>query len=326
MRRRTWLSGAAALVSTGAGGAWARPVGPRVLTLGHPFPAGSMPDRIAQRLAERLAQRSGGALRVRVVGAAVLGDEREHLSLLRQAALDLTVAGDVVVGSLGDAYLVVNLPFLYRSVDHALQTYASPVGLALRQQLDAAGLRVLSWHYVGTRMLTANRPIARPADLAGLRLRLPPDAAWTAVWRRLGAETVPIPFPDLADALRLGKVDAQENPPNFVRAGQLHAHQSHLMPSNHMPQRQFVFASAARWAGWTAAQRELVAACADEASAWGSELARQEQERDARWLAEPGRLTWVPWQADGLQPVLRDVARALGGPQGLRLFDQIQAL
>jgi len=65
---------------------------------------------------------------------------------------------------------------------------------------------------------------------------------------------------------------------------------------------------------------------ADEASAWGSELARQEQERDARWLAEPGRLTWVPWQADGLQPVLRDVARALGGPQGLRLFDQIQAL
>lgn len=328
MHRRTLLASGAAwpLAATAPWAHAARARAGATLVLGHQFPPGSLPDRLAQHFAELLTQRSAGALSVRVYGAAALGDEREHLSQLKKGTLDLTIAGDVVVGSLGNAFLVVNLPFLYRSVEHALQTYASPIGVSLRTALERLGLRPLSWHYVGTRVLTARRPVATLADLRSLKLRLPPDVSWTALWRRLGANVIQVPFPQLADALRLQQVTAQDNPPNFVRTAELYPYQTHLMPTDHMPQRQFVFCSAARWARLSAPQREWLQSCAEEASAWATQQAQADHERDLQWLVGPGRLQLTPLSLDGLSPLLREVAQTLGGPEGLRVFHQIQSL
>ncbi len=146
----------------------------------------------------------------------------QHLKLLRSGSLDLSVTGDLIVSSLSDEYLILNLSLLYRDTAHALAAYGSAAGARMRQEMEAGGLRALSWHPVGVRMLTAKRPIAHSQDLQGLRL--PADVARTAVWRSLGAQPQLVPFTNLPAALRLGRVEAQENPPNFIRAGQLALH------------------------------------------------------------------------------------------------------
>lgn len=324
MKRRRFVQGAASWVSLPlvAGHAGA----PKVLKLGHQFPKGSMPDRVAARMAEMVQHLSKGQLSVVVHGDAALGDEREHLALLRKGALDLAITGDLVITQLDPAYLVVNMPFLYRDAAHALATYSSDVGRMLRKNLESAGLHALSWHHVGTRTLTAQRPIANIAGLQGLKLRLPPDAAWMAVWRALGANPVPVPFNQLHTALKLGQVQAQENPPNFTRAGLLYEHQTHLMPSWHMPQRQFVFAGTHRMNSWSPQTRQWLTEASVLASTWATETAATEELRDLAWLLAPGRLQRVAFDKQGITPLLTTVARDLGGSAALQLYSRIQDL
>lgn len=324
MKRRSFVHAVASAISTPLLGGRAQAA--QVLKLGHQFPKGSMPDRVAIRLADLAGQHSRGQLQVVVHSDAALGDEREHLALLRKGSLDLSITGDLVITQLAPAYLVVNMPFLYRDAAHALSVYSSEVGRTLRTELQAAGLSALSWHHVGTRTLTARRPVTDIAGLQGLKLRLPPDAAWIAVWRALGANPVPVPFDQLLTALKLGQVEAQENPPNFTRAGQLYEHQTHLMPSWHMPQRQFVFAGARSWSSWSARTRQWLAESAQGASQWATETAATEELQDLAWLLSAGRMQRVDFDKAGITPLLAQVARDLGGDKGLKLYERIQRL
>lgn len=294
------------------------------LRLGHQFPRDSLPDRIARRLADALARLSGGALTMEVWADATFGDERQHIALLRRGSLDLALTGDLVVGSLEAHWLVVNMPFLYRDGEHAMAVYDGPIGQDLRAALGAHGLQVLSWHHVGLRLLTARRPVRNLDELQGLRLRLPPDPAWSAVWRSLGAQPVTVPFPELGAALRLGTAEAQENPPDFIRTARLHEHQTHLMATRHMPQRQFLLSGAARWQALAPRARDWLREAATEASRWGREAATQAQRGDEAWLGAPGRLQAVAFDARGIDARLPDIARRLGGAEGLARFDRIR--
>lgn len=325
MHRRSFLLKGAALAGSGFIFSSSHAAPQHTLTLGHQFPAGSVPDRIANQFADQVAQHSAGQISVRVFNNATFGDEREHLSLLRRGSLDLAITGDLVISSLDPMFLVVNLPFIYRDPAHALATYNGSVGERMRAHMKDLGLNALSWHYTGTRMLTANAPLKNTASLKGIRLRLPSDTTWIRVWRALGATPVEIPFPDLATALKLGRVDAQENPPNFVRNGQLHTEQTHLMTTRHMPQRQFVFMAQNRWVALPDDTRTLLAQAAHEASAWGSRLAREENDRDLEWLTRDGGLARVEFNAEGTEKITRTIARQLGGPEGENVYQSIVA-
>lgn len=322
--RRAWLL---------CGGAWVLGSGlslparaTTVFHLGHQFPQGSIPDQAAARFAEGVAQRSQGALRVMVHPAAAFGDERDHIALLRKGQLDFAVTGDLVVSSLSDRYLVLNLPFLYRDAAHALAVYDGAPGQAMRAELGRRGLVALSWHFVGTRMLTANRPIHRLADLAGLNLRLPQDATWIAAWRALGAAPRQVQFTDLPAALKVGQVDAQENPPNFIRAGKLYENQKFLMTTNHMPQRQFVFGAEGVWSRLGSAQRRLLQAAATEASQFAVAVAQREHQRDLTWLVTEGGMSLVQFDAQGVAQALQRLPRDLAGAEGEALVAQIRAI
>lgn len=294
-----------------------------VLKLGHQFARGSLPDRVAQRIAEQVAERSKQSVQVQVFPSAAFGDEREHLALLRRGALDLAITGDLVISSLGSAYMVVNMPFLYRDVAHALSTYAGPLGQDMRAAMADKGLETLSWHHVGVRMLTANRPVRTADDLKGLKLRLPPDAAWVAVWTALGANPQQLPFTELPAALKLGKVDAQENPANFIRANKLYEHQKYLMTTRHMPQRQFVLASQARWQRLPAATRALLAQAATEASRWAVATAEAEDQKDLNWLLTEGGMTSVTFDAGPIEQRLDAVATQLGGSAAQSVYQRV---
>lgn len=321
-RRRTaacllWLSASLApLIASGS----------ETYNLGHQFPADSIPDRVARKFAELANEYSRGAVAIKVHANAAFGDERGHVALLRRQALDFAITGDLVIGSLSDRYLVMNMPFLYRDLAHAMAVYDGKLGDAIRLELSAHGLRALSWHHVGTRMLTANRPIRNTAELSGLVLRLPQDSTWIAAWRALGATPRQVAFTELASALQLGTVEAQENPPNFIRGSKLYLHQKYIMTTNHMPQRQFIFASEGRWSGLTTIQRSSLQKAATEASRWAVSIANAEHAKDLAWLLNEGGMKLVTFDATGVQNALRGVPSLVGGSEGAELYQQLRAI
>ncbi len=294
--------------------------------LGHMFARGSIPDKTANKFAEIVAATSKGTLNVVVHPEGILGDERENLAQLRKGILHFSVTGDVVVSNIGDKYRVVNMPFIYRDAQHALKTYDSELGNTIRSNIRAEGVEALSWHYVGTRVLTANKPIRNVGDIKGLSLRLPQDSAWITTWRALGADTQHVQFTELATALRIGRIEAQENPPNFIRANRLHEHQKYLMTTNHMPQRQMILASGEFWKKLQEDKRALLRAAAREASNWATAQAEKQHDEDLIWLTREGGMIRVDFDHKGVSAAVVGVPNALAGKEGQQILEQIQAI
>lgn len=322
--RRHLLSLGAALAAQSA---WSQPAGARAtLQLAHQFAPGSLPARAAEHFAEGVQVQSQGALAVRVHGGGLMGDEREQVSLLRAGRLHLALTGDLVLSGLEERYRVLNMPFLYRDSNHALAVYASPLGDQMRAALAKEGLHTLAWHYIGTRTLTANKPVRTLADLQGLALRLPQDVAGFTSWRALGAEPVHVPFTELTHALELGRVHAQENPPNLIRSSGVYRHQRYLIHTLHLPQRQFIFMSQAVWSGLPATQRRWLSAAAQGAAAWTIRTAREEQASDLQWLQTEGGMELLPFDRSGVAQRLAGVPALIAGPQGAQVAAQVAAV
>ena len=298
----------------------------QALNLAHMFAPGSIPDQAAEHFAALVAARTKRVLRIVVHRAGALGDERDNLAQLRRGQLDFALTGNVVVSNFADKYRIVNMPFVYSSPEHALRVFDSELGQAIRGNLRSEGVELLSWHYVGTRMLTANVPIRDLRDVHGLALRLPPDSTALATWQALGANPRQIPFTELENALRLGRVAAQENPPHLIRTSHIYAYQKYLIATNHLPQPQLILGAGELLKRLHPEHRQIVLQAAREASAWATEQAKEEQQRDILWLTDEGGMTLIDFNPRGIERALSGLPRRLAGDDGETIFRQLRAL
>ncbi|MFN8719736.1 MAG: TRAP transporter substrate-binding protein [Rhodospirillales bacterium] len=273
--------------------------------LAHQFPPDSLPGRGATMFAGMVAARGGPGGDIAVYGGGMLGDERANLRDLASGRLQFALTGDLVIAYMAPRFRAVSVPFALDGPDHALAVFDGPLGRKLADHLRRErGIVLLAAHYAGTRMLTTNRPVRSIADLKGLRIRLPPDDTWMAAWRLAGADPRVVAFPDLEAALRRGHVEAQENPPNLTRAAGLHRHQRYLVATDHVPQMQFWFASAAHWDAWPQAVRNALRTAAGEAAAWVTEEARRGQAADVAWLTGEGGMVLLQPDVSGMREAM----------------------
>lgn len=299
------------------------------LSLAHNFAPGSLPDRTAAKFAEftkSAADKPQQALRI-VIQRGPSGEEGDNLARLRRGQIDCVLSDLAVFSDAGsDRYRILGLPFLYSGPEHALSILDGPLGEHVLQHLRDEGLELLSWHYLGPRMLTANAPIHSLRELHGLRLRLPQDDTVSAAWLALGAHPRQIPITELPTALRRGQVDAQENPPALIRSERLYEHQKYLMRTNHQPQPQLLLCADRAWKKLSADVHRQLRRAAREASAWATRQALAEQEADVRWLVEEGGMTLIDFNPRGVERALSGLARLLAGNEGELVYRQVREL
>ena len=110
---------------------------------------------------------------------------------------------------------ILGTAYLYRSYDHMRKVYNSGVLNDLMKDIeDKAKIKVLSNPYIGTREvnLKGDKKIMTPADLAGVKLRMPGGEGWQFVGEALGANPTPMAFTEVYTALQTGAIDGQDNP------------------------------------------------------------------------------------------------------------------
>jgi TRAP-type C4-dicarboxylate transport system substrate-binding protein len=189
------------------------------------------------------------------------------------------------------------VPYLIRDVDHLRRLWASDVGRELNKMLeDKMGLRILANPYIGTRhlMLKPKKRIMRPADLAGVKLRMPPGEGWQFVGTALGANPTPLPFTEVYTALQTGAIDAQDNglPANknmkFYEVSSQISMTGHLVAANH-----FVIASK-KWASLSADQQQRVQAAAIRVEAEISAMAQREERELVDFFKAEGLEVYTP--------------------------------
>lgn len=165
------------------------------------------------------------------------------------------------------AWSITTTPYLFRDLAHMKKVFASDVGRELFKQMeDQMGLKVLAVPYIGTRHLTLKpkKKIMTPADLAGIKLRMPPGEGWQFVGSALGANPVPVAFTEVYTALQTGAIDAQDNPLGANKSMKFHEVSSQTVLTGHLIANNLFAISLKKWQGLSPSQQKTLQAAADK--------------------------------------------------------------
>jgi TRAP-type transport system periplasmic protein len=161
--------------------------------------------------------------------------------------------------------------YLFRDYRHLRQVFDGPIGSEYRQAVAAKmGIEILATAYLGTRQvnLRRKRGVRTPADLAGVKMRMPSGPEWLLLGKALGVDPVPLGMPEVYLALKTGSIDGQENPLSIFGAAKLYEVTEQVVLTSHMVQPVFFSIAAPVWAKLTPEQKNgLEAACRSGAKA-----------------------------------------------------------
>ena len=147
-----------------------------------------------------------------------MGSEEEITESVSIGAVQMQAGGGLPIKTYAPQYYFLDSPYVIKDWEHFKRVfYDSPVGKKAREIIEQKGnTKYLGIVYRGVRNFTSNKPIRTPADLKGLKLRLPQLPTWVAVWKEVGALPVPIALPELFSALQSGVADASRAmPPRY---------------------------------------------------------------------------------------------------------------
>lgn len=195
-----------------------KPVMSGLLTGADAHPADYPTVRAVEFMGRYLAEKTGGRLGIKVFAGGQLGNETDTLEITSFGGIDLNRVNFAPLNSIEPMTLPFSLPFVFDSVDHMRRVVDSEVGDEVLASMEPHGLIGLAIYDSGARSFyNAARPIVTPADMKGLKIRVPASDLYVAMVNALGANAVPIPFGEIYQSLAQGVIDGAENNwPTFV--------------------------------------------------------------------------------------------------------------
>ncbi|RCW22496.1 tripartite ATP-independent transporter DctP family solute receptor [Ciceribacter lividus] len=200
--------------------------------------------------AEEIAKRTDGRYKVDVFPASQLGKEADINQGLKLGTVDIIISGSSFAAREYPPIGVTYYPYTFRDPAHLIAYTKSDVfkKLAAGYEQASGGNHIAAVTYYGTRHTTSNRPIAKCADMAGLKIRVPDVPAYLAMPRACGANTTPIAFAEVYLALQNGTVEAQENPLTTIEAKKFYEVQKNISLTGHIVDHLNTVVSGMLWA------------------------------------------------------------------------------
>ena len=221
---------------------------PVTIRLGHVGFPGSLFDITGNKFAQDVNQALKGRVEVKVFHSSQLGSDEQMIKGIRVGAPEMQVPS-TIMSTVDQRYGVFEMPYLIVSRAHMKKAAENPqVQKALFEPLPARGLRVLGVWENGFRHITNNvRPIVRPEDLKGIKLRVPGGVWRVKMFQSYGANPSPMPFAEVYSALASGVMDAQENPFSQIFSAKFHEVQKFLSLTGHVYTPAFLIVSEDFW-------------------------------------------------------------------------------
>ena len=184
-----------------------------VIKLAHYGPTTDPVHVGALKFKEVLEKESAGAFKVEIFPQEQLGKGADMIIGTQVGSIDVSVTGNPFYGGVSPEQSALDIPFLFKSVDHAYRVIDGPLGRELMDKFDAKGLKGLAYWEIGFRNITNSvRPVRTPADLKGMKLRTTPNPMHIEAFKIWGANPAPMAISEVYLALNTRTVDGQENP------------------------------------------------------------------------------------------------------------------
>jgi tripartite ATP-independent transporter DctP family solute receptor len=219
---------------------------------------GSAQNIVAEKFKELIEQASNGNINVQIFHSQSIGNETE---ILQQIQMN-TVQMGIITGGPFDTFdpivRVINYPFLFKDNEQADKILDGPLGAKILKSLERAGFKGLCFSENGFRDLTNNKhPVKSPDDVKGLKIRVMASALHKAIWRALGANPTPMPWPIYTE-LEQGVIDGQENPLWVMEVYKFYEIQKYMTLTRHVYSPHINVASLKWWDTLDANTQDLI--------------------------------------------------------------------
>lgn len=188
------------------------------IKLGHLANESNIWHKASVKFGEELESLTQGRIKVEVYPNESLGKEMDLINGMQLGTADMTITGESLQNWAPMAALLA-VPYAYKSIEHMDSVASGKIGDQIKAQIiKNAKIRPIAYFARGPRNLTTNRPIKSPADLNGLKMRVPNVPLFVDVWKALGAQPTPMAFSEVFTSLQNGTIDAQENPLALIKS------------------------------------------------------------------------------------------------------------
>ena len=289
---------------------------------------GSATQHMLASFRDALEAEMGDAVEIEFFDSGTLGDEIVHMQQVRTGQLDVIPIGSDAV-QLDSKWAVFDIPFLFADREAVAKVLDGEIGGQLDASFQAsAGLKVLGFGEIGFRNISNNvRPIVKPEDLAGVKLRVPGSKTRILAFEMLGAAPINMNIGEVYLALQQGTVDGQENPLGNIRKWSWYEVQKYISISRHVYTPITFVMNLRRYEGLSDDQRAAVDRAAGAAVLASREYGTQ---NDANLLAEitelaKGKVAFNDIDVAAFQAAAQPIAVEIGKVAGEEFTASVMA-
>lgn len=223
----------------------------------------------AKQLAAKVEERTKGRVKITIYPNNTLGSPPEVVEQVKLGTLDMALNTQGQYEYHVKACAAAQIPFVFDDYEHAHRTLDGPAMQWLAPQFEKAGLiHLANWEW-GFRNVTNNKkPIMKPEDVKGLKIRVPPEFHLQTLFESLGAVVTKIAWPELYMALAQNVVDGQENPLSAIWYQKFYEVQKHVALTRHAYACAMPVMSTKSWAKLNAEQKQIFKEEAKRAGDW----------------------------------------------------------
>ena len=261
------------------------------LKLGHVAKPGSLFEASANEFAKRAnakLEKMGNKYKVVVYGSGQLGADKELLQKLKLGTVDFSLPS-TVMSTVVDAFGLFEMPYLVKDRAHMKRIEKAIFWPKIEPLVEKKGYKVLAVWENGFRQITNNvRPIYKPADLQGIKLRVPKGKWRVKMFQSYGANPSPMAFSEVFTALKTGVMDGEENPLVQIYSAKFQEVQKYLSLTDHVYTPAYVVVGLKHWMTLPANVRHMLEKTAKDTQAFVYKTAARQDVELLKKLKQSG--------------------------------------
>jgi tripartite ATP-independent transporter DctP family solute receptor len=246
---------------------------------------------------ENLDKSSANQFDVQINLNASLFKQGTEPAAMARGNLELSSISAFDIAKLVPEFSIFTAGYIVRDPQHQQKVFNGPIGDELFKAVaDKMEITVLSTAYLGTRQVNLReaRNVRTPADLKGIKLRMPGSKEWLFLGETLGATATPLAFGEVYMGLKTGTIDGQDNPLPTVRAAKFYEVTKQLVLTNHLVDSLYIAIANKTWNGLTAAQKQAVKAAAQAATSFNNDNRIKEEAQIIDFFKQQGLQVSTP--------------------------------
>lgn len=280
--------------------------------------------------ADKLEELSPGRYDIQLYDSGSLFAQGADLDALQRGNAEMTYVSYQLIADAIPEYGLLTAGYLFQSPQHYRAFLASDIGAEFKQRVsDEMGIQLLDACYLGTRQINLReaRDVKTPADLAGVKLRMPSSDAWLFLGQALGANPTPLPFGEVYLGLQAGTIDGQDNPLPSVEAAKFYEVTKQIVLTSHLVDAINVAVNNQTWEQLTDEEQAALTKAAVASCDWNNEKRLADEARLVSFFEEKGLTITTP-DVDAFRSHVQEFYltsdRAASWPEGW--VDKINAL